>query len=77
MEQNEDLDSDKIWRWIPCIYDVKRVTNDTETTWNLSPSISLVMPNEEVSKLFKKIEIDTDRAQNRTEDRIKSLIHLH
>lgn len=42
----ESLSSSKQWEWLPCHYDVKRVTKDTETTWNLSPSITLKLPTD-------------------------------
>ena len=41
----EEIPSDKTWEWIPCSHDVKRITKDTETTWNLSPSITLKIPS--------------------------------
>jgi hypothetical protein len=40
--------TDKVWDWVPCVYDVKRVTNETETIWNLSPTIELLLPTDNV-----------------------------
>jgi hypothetical protein len=47
--QNE---TEKVWDWAPCVYDVKRVTNETETIWNLGSSIQLTLPGESVLDCF-------------------------
>ncbi|CAD8111482.1 unnamed protein product [Paramecium sonneborni] len=41
----QDLEKN-IWEWVPCHYDVKRIVKDTQTSWNLSPQISLKIPAE-------------------------------
>ncbi|CAD8202482.1 unnamed protein product [Paramecium octaurelia] len=43
MKQEQDK---SIWEWVPCNYDVKRIVKDTQTSWNLSPQISLKIPAE-------------------------------
>lgn len=48
MEASQFQELDKVWDWVPCIYDVKRVSNETETIWNLRPSIQLSLVSDEV-----------------------------
>ena len=34
------------WEWVPCTYDMKRIVKEAQTSWNLSPQISLKIPTE-------------------------------
>jgi len=45
-EKSDKVPSDKQWEWISCSYEVKRISKDTETTWNLTPSVSLKIPTD-------------------------------
>lgn len=58
----EEIPSDKIWEWIPCSYDVKRISKDTETTWNLSPSITLKIPSSE-SPIDPIVNLNIDQSR--------------
>ena len=43
------------WEWLQCVYDIKRITNESEITWNLSPTITLNLPSE-VKIFFSNIK---------------------
>lgn len=49
MDSQLHYETQKVWDWVPCTYDVKRVTSESETIWNLSPSIQLSIPDESLS----------------------------
>lgn len=48
MDSGHHQEVEKDWDWSLCEYDIKKVTDQTETIWNLKSSIQLSIPNENV-----------------------------
>ncbi|CAD8099926.1 unnamed protein product [Paramecium primaurelia] len=66
MKENQKSDiapQDKQWEWIPCQYDVKRISKDTETTWNLSPSVQLKIPSDQ-GQIDPVIDLKIEQSRN-------------
>ena len=45
---NKKADSQKVWEWLPCIYDFKQEYEGKEIIWNLSPYVLISDAYEQV-----------------------------
>ena len=52
---NTKSDSQKVWEWLPCIYDFKQEYEGKELIWNFSPYVLISDAYEKVSNLLQKL----------------------